>query len=256
VGPRSKGFRPDSREGIVDPSASVRYGAPSVPPSFRLADRLPGKRDLDRTYQGSAPSCLAHALDRAIRSKNAMSGEASPPGIARRHLWWLGRVENHDQDRYVGMYGRPLLAAVQRDGFCLEQFCPYSDDVKDAFAPPSPLAFMHANDQRGLLEYHRCDTVLEVQRAAVAGAAIICCFEADDAFDFYAGGVWHQQGDGSGHAVSLEGWEWIDGELAFRCANWWSDWGENGYGWMAASSVGLAYELWAIDVAPRPSEMP
>jgi len=85
-------------------------------------------------------------------------------------------------------------------------------------------------------------TVDEVKEAICAHGAVAASVRATPAFHHYTGGVFNEHDPGpTNHAILLVGWD--DSKGAWLLKNsWTTNWGENGYMWIAydSNSVGHA----------------
>ncbi|MGK7875253.1 MAG: C1 family peptidase [Xenococcaceae cyanobacterium] len=132
-----------------------------------------------------------------------------------------------------GWYG-PVFQFMAENGTLLERLFPYKGvDAPCKFTRTSPLqaiAWGYVRNDGGI------PSVPQMKQALCEHGSLAVTVHSTDAFRAYKRGVFDEGASGStNHAVTLIGWD--DSKGAWLIKNsWGTDWGENGYMWIAYGS--------------------
>lgn len=84
-------------------------------------------------------------------------------------------------------------------------------------------------------------SVVELKAELLIHGPLTTCIRSTNLFEAYSGGVFNEHAAGAtNHVVTLVGWN--DSKQAWRIKNsWGTDWGEDGFGWVAYGSNSIGY---------------
>lgn len=260
---------PDARDLVSEQLLGAPARADAIMPASMMAYRK------GYLYQGSAGSCVAHAIDRAndmfLRRDCEQKGiDASKiPKASRRFIYYNARRQEAvdaaragkqaPQIADNGCFPRLAMRAVQKLGFCDEAIMPYSDDPAQINEPPSALAARAAYDQKDF-RYYRVQSagaarVAEVARGLARGNPFIFGMFVDTAFMQNKGtqitSINTRDPNGGGHMLCGLEVKLTPDDVIFD--NWWSDlWGAGGLGRMSHALFGspVVTDVYIIEGVP------
>jgi C1A family cysteine protease len=211
-----------------------------------LSDRLGPVRD-----QGNRGTCLAFATTAAHESTRLVTRGAPREDLSEELLYWA--CKQIDGNTHSGTLPESAARALKQTGQPPAKAWPYDahrDDTTATYQPP--VAALDA------VRLHRGTLVpVPIELAALHdavrdGHAVVLAIELWDTFyDARAGVLAAPDGSeliGDGHAVTLVGFD--TGERTLRLRNSWGsdDWGEGGYGLLAADAlVVVCFGAWKVN---------
>lgn len=265
---RGFGWLPDPPKApgeLADWDADIWVGEDPVPGSASNRSLI-----VEVLNQGSAPSCVAHAVMQIIRAEHVRQGHKNSPLGSRFWAWMFSRAMHGAIDVWSGTYIRSMFEALNRMGFPSEAWWPYVfDDVggKPRWrAMPSSNAFRMAHDQKAPVEYRRIresgyERVDAVKRALARRKCV--AFGTDVSERFVQGNYTdnetadppgpHDQIVG-GHAMVLAEFE---GDKFLGPNSWGTDYWLDGWFRMSADYIAspLSRDFWLVEQVPIFSEL-
>lgn len=220
--------------------------------------------------QGSAPSCVAHAVAQMIRAEHVRQGHVDAPLLSRMWAWVLSRAMHGAMLDWSGTYIRTMLDMFTRLGFPQEKFWPYLfDDVGDKprwQVMPGGNAFRMAHDQSKLIEFRRLkgsgyERVDLVKRAIARGRCV--AFGTQVTREFCRGNYSDNhvcdpptagESIAGGHALLAAEFEH---DVFMGPNSWDDDWWLDGWFRMSAEYIAspLSRDFWIVEQLPVFSEL-
>lgn len=227
-----------------------------------LAAYVPEEHSLEPLFpavldQGSAGSCVAHAVvaaERAVRARDA-APSAEVPIRNRLVIYYLARRLDNMQGFDEGTRIRNAMRAITKMGAALESAWPYKPErVKDE--PPLNVLRLGFDSRNGT--YRRIfatgwERVDEVKLAIASGFPVVFGTDVDENFvDGRFAAAYPLSAPvkniAGGHAMAIMGYR---GDH-FRVRNSWGiSWGDRGDFWMHSSWLAhpMTRDLWALESA-------
>jgi len=143
-----------------------------------------------------------------------------------------------------GGWYAPVFEYMAKDGVLLERFLPY--EAKDSSCPTSTnqIPKIKAETWGIVDETKDIPNVSDLKQALCDHGPLAVAVTVTPLFQAYKGGVFNEfDSSRVNHAVNIVGWDDTKGsEGAWLMKNsWGSDWGENGYMWIAYGSNNIGY---------------
>jgi len=183
-------------------------------------------------WQGKFGTCVAFASIHVRNLHETKQGDLPQGGLSPLYLYVRCKDKDGIPDK-EGTFPRVAMAVMQGEGTCPETLMPY-DMLKDINVLPevNPNFVKEANKFK-IKTYARVESIEEIKQALVEqGPVLIGILVTESFMKVGADGIvpapkgyWL-----GGHALVICGYD--ERRKAFRIANSWDDWGQNGFAWM------------------------
>lgn len=196
---------------------------------FRSASEASDEVDLEPhlsnvLYQGSAPSCVAHAVAHAMAiEENRIQVRKSTP--SRRWIYYQSRKQhNAISTPLTGTYIRYALKAVRRLGCPPESLCTYSTNASKLNAAPTLKMRLSASSRMGLVyEWIGGDRCKNIRKALSHGHPVIFGTKVGDSLRDYQSGqvLGIPKSTDGGHAMLVIGYRQGKSGYEYKVLNSW-----------------------------------
>lgn len=238
---------PDERD-LKFQTSLVYYDAQGVPlPTVVFLDGL--RRAIPILDQGNIGSCVAHGARTAF---DALFVDKKEIGFwpSRLFIYYTGRSIEHTRDYDSGLQVRDGLKALVDVGVPDEDLWPYHTDMFTAHPPHEAYKNAFLPGHQGHAYHRLSSSILEIQRAIVAGLPVVIGFSVYTSFfGTPSSGIMPATSGRmeGGHCVTIEGYDDIKEQVI--CRNSWGDrWGAQGYFYMPYDFLTSenVYDLWVL----------
>jgi C1A family cysteine protease len=199
--------------------------------------------------QANCGSCVAFGSIAAIEGSTRVA--AKKPGLSfdlsEAHLFYChGAADGRNCDN--GWWPSKALDAAKSKGIVDEACFPYT--AGDQACRPCSDA---ATRTTRIKAWTSLTAVPDMKLWIAERGPVAACFTVYEDFRYYKSGVYEHQSGAQlgGHCVCIVGYS--DADRAWIARNSWGpDWGENGYFRIGYGEVGIDYEMWGVEVDPKP----
>lgn len=247
-------------------NAGLAAAVPALAPKAGVAAVLtapdPNGKSFDwRTRQAVTPvrdqdscgSCWCFAATAAAESSRLIQsgGNAAALDMSEQYILDCGRTGGCNGDWYQTAWKVMQQQGTTTEADVAYQNGPIPNRCNQHASLPKPYK---VTDYGLVSRTQKIPTNAELKAALCKYGPLAVAVDADQGFPFYKSGVYKGQPNNNGsinHAVVLVGWDDTRGGGAWLIKNsWHTDWGDNGYMWLAYNHNNIGYAaMWVVSEA-------